>query len=133
MLCGSSLGLFWRFTYKQATPSLTSFSLPCPPSFPFLFLAYRLDIDPAYVKKKRAKGIQTDREEIGFMEKRAYGVSWGELKDGKVGDGWMPCRMIIICHPLNIPPHDHTQAPLQMQALPKRKVTLAVVDGKPVA
>jgi len=38
---------------------------------------YWLDLDPAYQEKKRKKGITSDREELGSIEKQfAYGVSW---------------------------------------------------------
>lgn len=37
---------------------------------------YWLDIDPAYVKKNRAKGITTDKSELNTLENNfAYGVS----------------------------------------------------------
>jgi hypothetical protein len=38
--------------------------------------AYWLDIDPAYVEKRRKKGVMTDVEELNFIEKKmAYGLS----------------------------------------------------------
>jgi len=38
---------------------------------------YWLDIDPEYVKKNRAKGINSDRSELNMVERQfAYGISW---------------------------------------------------------
>jgi len=44
---------------------------------------YWLDIDPEYVAKTRAKGVQDDRTELNMLEKQfAYGLSWTKHKDG---------------------------------------------------
>jgi Domain of unknown function (DUF4833) len=48
-------------------------------------IVYWLDIDPAYQKENRRKGVMSDRSELGSVEKRfAYGLS-SQPMPGKTG------------------------------------------------
>ena len=73
---------------------------------------YWLDIDPAYAAAARAKGVKTDRVELGALEKRlAYGLSSSPLA-GRAG-----------------------HYSVRLVAFPDRVVTVAVdaKKGRPVA
>jgi hypothetical protein len=67
---------------------------------------YWLDLDPAYVEKNRKNGKLHDRDELNMIEKKmAYGVSWTPMEDDAFD--------------------------LALVALPKKKCTLKLADGKP--
>jgi len=74
------------------------------------FEVFWLDIDPEFVKKNRAKGINTDRSDLNMIEKQfAYGISWELIANEK--DAYK----------------------LKLVALSERPVTVRIVDGKPIA
>jgi hypothetical protein len=71
---------------------------------------YWLDIDPEYVEKARKAGRTDDRVDLNVLEKK---MAYGSYVDK---DASTPDKIVV-----------------KLVALPKRLVTITVVDGKPVS